>query len=339
MSKFAKDDSGELAEEFGHRWNRFWFAPTDPLPCSVLRIIVGALAACHFAFMGPSLSTWFASDGALSPPAVAEILNQSGGGSSFHLSYLNYIPASTGLTIVHALAIIFALAFAAGLFTRISGVLTLVAMLSYVHRVPQIAGHIEPVLSFLLAYLSLAPSGAYFSLDQRLFGTSKKSPLGTFLAGSTQPSLVANLSLRLIQVHVAMFYAMMGLTKLYGDAWWQGSAVWVLLAQTESHTLDASGLRRAGEMGEYALNFLAHTIVYFELAFPVLIWTRLARPVLLALSIVVWLTLIVVTGHLLFGLLMLATGLAFVPAQKLRSLLGTTADDYRPAPYEPAPAI
>jgi uncharacterized membrane protein YphA (DoxX/SURF4 family) len=339
MSKFATSDSNELAEEFGQRWNRFWFAPADPLPCSVLRIIVGALAACHFAVMGPSLSIWFASDGALSPAAVAEILDQSGGGASFHLSYLNYIPASTALYVIHALAIIFALAFAAGLFTRISGVLTLVAMLSYVHRAPQIAGHIEPVLSYLLAYLSLAPSGAYFSLDQRLFGSGKKSPLGTFLAGSTQPSLTANLSLRLIQVHVAMFYAMMGLTKLYGDAWWQGSAVWVLLAQTESRTLDASGLRRAGEMGEYALNFLAHTIVYFELAFPVLIWTRLARPVLLALSIVVWLTLIVTTGHLLFGLLMLATGLAFVPAQKLRSMLGATADEYRPAPYEPAPAL
>jgi hypothetical protein len=75
-----------------------------------------------------------------------------------------------------------------------------------------------------------------------------------------------------------------------------------------------------GQLGEYLLNFWTHAIVYFELAFPVLVWSRLLRPILLAISIAVWISLIVVTGHLVFGLTMLAAGLAFVPAESFRWL-------------------
>jgi hypothetical protein len=200
-----------------------------------------------------------------------------------------------------------------------------------VHRVPEVAGYVEPVLSFLIAYLVIAPSGALLSIDERLFGSAKKSSLGLLLAGSPEPSWAANISLRLIQVHVAMFYAMMGLSKLYGDAWWQGGAIWMLLAQTESHVIDGTMFRRLGQIGEYLLNFAAHLIVYFELAFGILIWTRLGRPVLLALSLIVWPIIILVTGQLLFGLAMLAVNLAFVSPAWLRSLVGNAANDNRTA--------
>lgn len=326
MAINTTQDARNVTEEFGERWNRFWFTPADALPCSVLRIIVGLLATAHFLAIGPGLSIWYASDGALAPAAVKRILElPGGGGASFHVSYLNYQAGSTALYVIHAIAVIVSLAFAAGLFTRASGLLTLVALLAYVHRAPQIAGHLEPVLSFLVAYLTIAPSGAYLSVDQCLFGSRKKSALIDLLVGSTEQSLAANIGLRLIQVHVAMFYAMMALSKLYGDAWWQGSAIWILLAQTDSRPIDAGGIRRAGQIGEYALNFVTHLVVYFELAFPVLIWTRMGRPAVLAVSLVAWTVIILATGHLLFGLAMLATGLAFVPAERLRSLLGVAA--------------
>src|SRR6185369_1648564 len=205
MASYSKDDAGELTEEFGQRWNRFWFTPADPLSCCVLRIAVGLLAAAHFLAMGPGLGVWFASDGAVTPAAVKRILDLSGaGGVTFHPSYLNFIPSGTGLYVVHALAVIVSLAFALGFLTRASGLLTLAALLAYVHRVPEVAGYVEPVLSFLIAYLVIAPSGALLSVDQRLFGSGNKSLMGSILAGSAEPSMAANISLRLIQVHVAM---------------------------------------------------------------------------------------------------------------------------------------
>jgi hypothetical protein len=200
--------------------------------------------------------------------------------------------------------------------------LTLVVLLAYVHRMPQVAGYLEPVLCFLIPYLCIAPSGTMLSLDRRLFGSAKKGSLTSVLMGPSEPSAAANIGLRLIQVHVAMFYAMLGLTKLYGDAWWDGNAIWLLLAQTQSRPLDLTGLRRLGTIGEYLLNFWTHAVVYFELAFPVLIWTRLFRPIVLAVSVVIWLSVIVATGQLLFGLAMLATGIAFLPPAFLRAFAG-----------------
>jgi uncharacterized membrane protein YphA (DoxX/SURF4 family) len=318
MNERSSTNTSNLTDEFGQRWNRFWFTPADPLPACVMRIVVGALAAAHFFDLSRGLSQFYASDGILPPTAVRRLLELTSGESNFHYSYLNGIPASTELWAIHFLAIAFSLAFAIGLFTRVAGVLTLVAVLAYVHRVPQVAGHIEPVLSFLIGYLCIAPSGACLSLDRRLFGSAKKTSPMRMLSGSSEPSVAANVGLRLIQVHLAMFYVMMGLTKLYGDAWWDGSGVWILLAQTQSRPLDLTGIRRFGAIGEYALNFWTHTIVYFELAFGILIWTRIGRPILLSLSILVWLSLTIATGHLLFGLTMLTAGFAFLPADFLR---------------------
>src|SRR5688572_10361655 len=312
MSTFIDRDSPTIAEEFGARWNRFWFTPADPLPACVLRIVVGLVALTHFIDCGLSLNVWYAPDGVLPPAAVARLLELTGDGeANYHYSYLARITNQGALWALHALAIVAALAFALGLFTRVSGVLTLIATLAYVHRVPQVAGHLEPVLSFLIAYLCIAPSGAWLSLDRRLFSAAKKRSPMAILTGPGNPSVTANIGLRLIQIHLAMFYAMMGLTKLYGDAWWTGDAVWLLIAQTESRPLNLTGLRRLGAIGEYLLNFWSHSIVYFELAFPILIWTRLARRILLALSILIWLSIILLTGQLLFGLTMIAAGLAF----------------------------
>ncbi len=313
----------DLTEEFGARWNRFWFTPAEALPCCVLRIVVGLLAVALLFDSTLQLGQWFANDGVLPPAAVGRLLELTNAGEvNYHFSYLRFFNAGNELRVLHFAAIAVSVAFAVGFLTRISGLLTLVALLAYVHRVPQVAGHLEPVLCFLIPYLCIAPSGAMLSLDRRLFGSAKKGSLAGFLVGPEEPSIEANIGLRLIQVHVAMFYAMLGLTKLYGDAWWDGNAIWLLLAQTQSRPLDLTGLRRLGTIGEYLLNFWAHAIVYFELAFPVLIWTRLFRPIVLVISVVVWLSVILATGQLLFGLAMLATGIAFLPPGYLGAFAG-----------------
>jgi hypothetical protein len=309
---------GDLIESFGGGWNRFWFRPSGPLPCSVLRMAVGLLVVVHLLLLTVQLDRWYARDGLLPPESVRTLIVAGGESRYYHLSYFNYLgPIPTRAA--HALAIALAAAFAAGLFTRITGLLTLTALLSYMHRLPLAPQHVEPVLAFLVAYLCIGPADAYFSVGRWLASRRSEAP-----PPATEPSLWATLSLRLIQVHLAAFVAMMALTKLNGDAWWDGEAVWYLLAQTHSRPLDLTFLRRSlgAPYFEYLINVWTHSVVYFELAFPVLIWIRPARPILLALGAAVWLPLVLATGLWLFALTLIVASLAFAQDETYRSLAG-----------------
>jgi len=318
---------GEYLDRFGQGWNRFWFTPADPLPCPLVRLLTGLLAAAYLADQTTSLELWYAPRGLLTPAVVDRLLEiTSGGQPQYHFSYLRYLDGPW-LVAAHGLAIGAALALAAGCWTRVTNLVTLLAVLGYVHRAPQVAGHVEPLLAMLLAYLVLAPAGQCLSVDAWL-RRRRASASGVAIATSDYQSdgssraVAANVSLRLIQVHLAMFTAMMGLTKLYGDAWWDGMAIWTLLAQTQSRPFDLTGLRGAGDLGEYFLNAWTHLVVAFELVFPVLIWSRGARKVLVPLAVLVWGSLVLATGLVLMGLALLTALFACVSADELRGWLG-----------------
>jgi hypothetical protein len=57
--------------------------------------------------------------------------------------------------------------------------------------------------------------------------------------------------------------------------------------------------------------------VLFEFAFALLIWSRLARPILFVAAVLVWGSVGLVSGMVDFALVMLAATLAFVPAEWL----------------------
>jgi hypothetical protein len=306
----------DLIESAGDGWNRFWFTPSDPLPCAVLRIGVGVLVVLHLALLTSQLDRWYATGGVLSPETTRTLILGDSSQSSYHLSYFDFL-GPTEARIAHFLAIACAAAFAAGVFSRITGPLTLFALLSYFHRLPLLAAHVEPLFIFLVAYLSIGPADACWSLRSWL--ASRQDPLQ--LQRCVAPSYWATISMRLIQVHFAAFVLMMGLAKLNGDSWWQGEAVWFLLAQTHSRPLDLTFLRKA--MGspyfDYVINFWTHAVVYVELAFPVLVWPRHTRPLALLAAAVVWLSLPLATGLVLFSLTLIVASLAYVPAEAYRA--------------------
>jgi hypothetical protein len=313
------DYFSDLSETIAGAWNRFWFTPADPLRCAVLRIAAGLLAIAHLASMGGDVDRWYAKDGLLPPAAVTQLFIITETDPRFRYSYLGSF-GSRDIRLVHWAAIAAAAAFALGLITPLSGTLTAAALLAYVHRTPQVMGHLEPVLIFLVLYLTISPSGRVLSLDSVLFRRRKPEATGGPVTPAPSPwiGIAANIGLKLIQVHLAMFYVMMALTKLYGDAWWQGEAVWYLVAQTHSRPVDLSLLRSWGRGGALLVNLWTHAVLYYELAFPILIWNRLARPLILLLGVVIWLSLIVATGHLLFGLAMLVASAAFLPITQPR---------------------
>ncbi|MGE0609907.1 MAG: hypothetical protein AB7O62_22645, partial [Pirellulales bacterium] len=67
----------------------------------------------------------------------------------------------------------------------------------------------------------------------------------------------------------------------------------------------------------FIVNLWTHAVVAFELAFGLLIWNRLWRPMLLGLSLLMWCSLALVTGLVPFCFLMILAGVAYVPGEVL----------------------
>lgn len=309
MRREARGYWQELVETIGEGWNRFWFTPADPLPLSLLRIGVGLLAAAYFFSYTGDLLLWFGPDGLL-PMENVEPLVRTGPDAPLHRFSVFYgLESPSAMYAAHWTFVVLALLFASGLLTRVTGALAALGVLSYVHRVPILSSPLEPVLSMLLIYLVIGPAGRYFSLDRWIF---KRDPK---LTDSVERSLTANLSLRLIQVHFAAIVLAMALAKLNSYAWWEGEAVWNLLAQTISRPID--GLARLRPY-TFLINAWTHAIVYFELLFPVLIWSRLARPLLLGIGIALWLSISLLTGMAMFPAGMILAGLAYIPGESWR---------------------
>jgi hypothetical protein len=307
-----RDSFRAWVQRFGDGWNRFWFASGDPISLAVIRISTGLVALyLHLTFTF-DLIQFFGADGLLPPHVVNQWAVETIGVPGFptlpRLSYLSYVTNPTALWVLHALAFVPLIAFTIGLFTRYAGIASLIVVLSYMHRAPMLVSQVEPLVAMLLFYLCLGPCGAVLSLDAKL--------RPRHLSLVTRHS---SLALRLIQIHFAAFCFLMGLSKLAGgnsNVWWSGEAIWMLISRPESRLVDLTWLGHP-----FLIDVWTHAVVWFELLFPILIWNRWARPLMLALAVPIWGSLLLVTGLTLFYLTLICASLAFIPAPWWRDLL------------------
>lgn len=298
MRKHSVSYWEELTTGVGEAWNHFWFQPANARPLALVRIGTGLLAAVHFLSFWSDFTRWFAGNGLL-PAETVRRLAEEEGVANYSYSLLSMATKPGELWPLEIVAIVAALLLAAGVFSRVAAAISLVMLLSFVHRAPMISGLGEPVLAMLLFYLCIAPSGDWLGVNAWLKRRKTND--------DPQPSVLANIGLRLIQVHLAAFILMMGMSKLSAEPWWTGDAVWYLIAQTHSRLVDLTFLRNA----TFAVNAWTHAFIAYEFAFPILVWNRLARPVLLVLGVALWLSLALVSGQLIFCLSLIVAAGAF----------------------------
>lgn len=324
MATVNHSEPQPLSERMLRSWNTFWFAPADPLVNSVMRISVGVIAFYWAASYTPDLMRFFGADGFF----PLDDLYQARG-STFPRSYFEFASTSAAIWAAHAVSLVVLALFAVGAFTRVTSVLSLLVVLSYIHRAPAVTSQAEPILVMLLLYLCIGPCGAKISVDRVRQRRRATDPLRRDVVPSHWSATV---STRLIQVHLTMAYAAMALAKLNdaqaaGDghysAWWMGHAAWWLAARPYSPLVDVTGPLTDNVL---LVNAWTHAIVLFEAGFAIFIWRPAFRRLLLWLAVPMWLSLAVITGLVPFCLLMLAGNLAFADATAIKRRLGAIAD-------------
>jgi hypothetical protein len=132
---------------------------------------------------------------------------------------------------------------------------------------------------------------------------------------------MANLAIRLIQVHMCIIYLFSGIGKLHGEQWVMGEASWLSFAMLEYQSMDMTWLAKWPKL----LNLLTHLTVFWELTYCALIWPRLTRPWVLLMAVFVHGGIILFLGMPTFGLVMLIGNLAFVSPKTIRKVFDPIA--------------
>ncbi len=283
------------SEEALDGWNRFWFTPALPHTLAVIRILCGAMLVYVHAIWLSMASDFFGPDAWIDGNTSRQ-LHQFDYIGSYLTSISN--PNLIGLHQVVAIAV--SAMMALGWYTRVTTPLAWFMTLMVCHRQTGALFGLDQVVMMLSMYLMLCPCGDVFSLDARRLGIV------------AQPRLANNMATRLLQLHLCIIYLFGGLSKMRGDFWWEGSAMWWSIVNYEYQSLDVTWLGRSPMM----IALLTHVTLFWETFYPALIWPRLTRPFTLAMAVFVHGGIALALGMPTFGFMMIVANLIFVPPSR-----------------------
>lgn len=326
-------------------WDRFWFTPIDPATLGLVRLLAGALLLYTHAIWTLDLEAFFGKNSwttyeaaeslALRAPATED--TGSGGRSGeaaatnkkdkaarptppFIWSHFWWIPADkpwarTALWASHVAALVVFALLMLGVCSRVVALVAWLLVISYIHRVRATEFGLDQVNGMLAMYLWIGPCGGAFSLDRvwRRWRAGWQQGWPPVAA-----SVAANIALRLLQLHLCVVYFFSAIGKLQGFYWWNGQALWYVLADPEYRSFDVEWLAR----WPLLVAVLTAIVVYWELSFCFLIWPRRLRPLVLAVAVPLHLGIAFGMRIAPFGLGMLVACLSFVPAWAVRRVLG-----------------
>jgi uncharacterized membrane protein YphA (DoxX/SURF4 family) len=302
---------GELARRTAAAWNQFWFTPADPTLLGVIRFCTGLMLLYNHAVWGLALADFFGPDGWISAD-LAEVTQRVQTAYSFWwLVPERYLwPAYLASMLVLVLFLI-------GFWTRITSALALAVVISFAYRVPEATFGLDKTTAILTFYLALGPSGTGFSVDwlfhRRRRGQASSRP---------EASSFANFTLRLIQVHMCIFYLFAGLAKLQGMSWWNGEAMWMTFANLEYQSTDMTWLA----WHPWVIDFLTHFSVAIEMSFCVLVWVPILRPLVLTAMVLLHVGIGTCLGLWTFSLIMCIGCMSFLPPDAVGRLLSRPAN-------------
>jgi hypothetical protein len=315
----ARDRGRRICESVYRPWRRFWFEPADPTPLGVMRILFGGMILYTHIVWGLNLEGFFGAHGWQGATLVRALQ-----ADQFAWSFWWWIP--TGLHFAAHLVCLAILAmFMLGAFTPVTSVLAYLITISYASRAPMTNYGLDQINGFAALYLAIGPSGRTLSIDrwrERFRAAREKLSHGAQpVIPPVRPSARANLALRLVQVHLGVIYVFACLSKLQGESWWNGTAIWQAVANLEYQSRDMTWLA----WYPWLVNLLTHATIAWEMTFWALVWRPLLRPFVLLGGVAIHLGIGAFMGMWTFGLAMIFTYVAFLPGKAMSAVISKAA--------------
>ncbi len=284
-------------------WRGFWFRDADTVPLERIRIGLGLALLLSYGGLSAELFTLYGDEGWLGREFAASYFANNWAPSVFRL-----FDQPWQWVAFHGLFLAACAALALGWRTSVAKWIVLVGHLSYAHRNVAITYGVDSMAASLLVILCLAPIGGALSLDHR-----RRVRRAEARGADCPPVLSAwgHACLRLLQIQMAIAFLFAGLTKIRGDLWWHGDALWVAMMNYEYANVPA------GWLAEWyvLVNLFTYGTLAVEIAYPFLIWNRRLGPWMLAAAIALHVGIAGMMGLVFFSAVMILGHCAFLPRE------------------------
>lgn len=239
-------------------WNHFWFESVDLNPIVAARTGLGLTLFVSYLYRFKNISFW--GENAFLSQDRSLLMLQESIRPIFNWSFWpdHWV---MGIQIAFCLGL-FLWAFGVG--GRILGVSVWILHMGFIYRNYAMIFGADVIAAVFLFYFSLIRT-PHAMKNFALVRNFKNLSWSKELADPLSSCMV-----RLIQVHLAVIYSYTGFEKLRGMSWWDGTALWSVLANSQMVWIDLTWLKHVS----WVFPLMGFLTIIFEVYFPLAMLTR-----------------------------------------------------------------
>lgn len=274
-------------------WDNFWFGPQDLLGLACMRIVLcGTLMYMALARFS---ALWFYTDESWIPRRLAlEIMPEVARPVFMWTFWPDAWNFAANLTLVTVLGLL-----VLGIGGRYLMWFAWILNAGFLQRNYAVNFGADIIGALFLFYMSFTQSCERLSLWNLV-----RNKVNYF----RQSDILSSVFIRMMQFQICVIYAYTGFEKLKGGAWWDGTALWTVLANPQMTSFDFSFMRHF----PWVIPVVGYLTILFEIYFPALVAWSKTRSLALIFGVLFHLGIGVTMGLMPFATVMISTYFLFM---------------------------
>jgi hypothetical protein len=277
-------------------WTHFWFSSFSSAKWKIFRAAIGinmfsAYLVRHFSlrdFYSPTEGIFISDPSQYVPMSYRW---------NFLGSWFQNGLAEHWIFWIHGAYLVALLLMILGVAPRLASVIAFILHVSFIHANIGAVYGVDLIFTFFLFFFCLT-SDRVSAKDE------------------TTRAWISSMALRFAQIQVCIIYAFSGWEKLKGAVWWNGEALWSVLANPQLARFDFTWLSHA----PLILVGVAYLTLIWEIYFPVLVWVPRMRLPTLLIGVLFHLSIAMMMNLVFFGLLMITTYILFLNEREIQAI-------------------
>ncbi len=292
-------------------WDRFWFAPQDLLGLASMRIVLMSVMVYMYGLRQFSLDYY--TDQSWIPRSKALLIFPDVIRPAFAWFFW---PDSMNMP-VHLVFVLLLVLLLFGIGGRFLMTLAWILNMGFLQRNFAINFGADILCSVMMFYLCFAQSCERLSVlnllkNKKVFRSS---------------DILSSVMIRMMQIQLCVIYAYTGFEKLKGGTWWDGTALWNVVANPQMMAFDMSFLRNFPTF----ISIMTFTTLIFEIYFTPAVMSKRMRPWLFLIGFGLHMGIALLMGLMPFSASMLAVYFLFMNPLEMKHWAVSKWDNFRKA--------